>query len=175
MTNNILKTGVLAVLFVCAATANAQQQGRGMQNKNTSYGSPNPDQIIAKLDTNFDGKIDKMEASQAQRGRLAESFNELDINNDGYIDKEELANMGARKSTKKPNKPSPEEIFAIVDYNKDGLLDDFEVAAKDKGNLQENFRKIDTDTDGYISMEELKAFQELEKPKKHKKKRNKKN
>ena len=155
---NILKTAILVVALVLAVPITAQQQGRGKQYKNTQNNKPNPDQVIARLDTNSDGKINKEEAAQAQRGNIAENFDYLDSNKDGYIVLEELNARPSGNSNKQMRKPSPEKIFEMLDNNKDGQLDKLEVAAKNKGNLEENFSRIDANTDDFISMEELNAF-----------------
>jgi len=171
MRNNILKIAVLAVALVLSAPISAQQQGRGNQNKNAQHNKPDPDQVIARLDTNNDGKIDKEEASQAPRGKLAENFDKLDSNNDGYLVLEELEARASGNKNKQKGKPSPEKVFEMVDNNNDGQLDKLEVASKDRGRLEENFASIDTNSDDVISMEELKAFHES-KGSKGKKKRN---
>jgi len=173
---NILKVVVLAVALVLSVPVSAQQQGRGKQNKNAQHNKPDPEQVIARLDTNSDGKIDKEEASQAQRGKLAVNFDNLDSNNDGYLVLEELEARSSGNKNKQKGKPSTEKVFEMVDNNQDGQLDKFEVAAKSKGNLEENFASIDTNTDDVISMEELNAFHESNRSKgksKGKKKRNK--
>jgi len=177
MRNNILKVAVLAVALVLSVPVNAQQEGRGKQNKNAQHNKPDSDQVIARLDTNNDGKIDKEEASQAPRGKLVENFDNLDSNNDGYVVLEELEARGASgNKNKQKGKPSPEKVFEMVDNNNDGQLDKLEVAAKDRGRLEENFATIDTNSDDAISMEELKVFHESNRSKgksNGKKKRNK--
>jgi Ca2+-binding EF-hand superfamily protein len=49
--------------------------------------------------------------------------------------------------------PSPEQIFAFMDANKDGFI------AKDeaKGPMAQHFDHVDGDKDGKISVEELKT------------------
>lgn len=160
MKNNILKVVVLAVALVLSVPAIAQQQGRGKQ-----HNKPNPDQVIARLDANNDGKIDKEEASKAAKGSLVENFDNLDSNNDGYIVLEEFNVRTTGNKNKQMRKPSPEKVFEMVDNNKDGQLDKLEVAAKGSGNLEDNFSKIDTNLDDAISMDELKSFRSSNKSK----------
>ncbi len=160
MKNNILKVVVLAVALVLSVPAIAQQQGRGKQQN-----KPSPDQVITRLDTNNDGKIDKEEASKAPKGNLAENFDNLDSNNDGFIVLEEFKVRTSGNKNKQKRKPSPEKVFEMVDNNKDGQLDKLEVAAKDRGNLEDNFARIDTNSDDAISMDELKDFQASNKSK----------
>lgn len=56
--------------------------------------------------------------------------------------------------------PSPEQIFAFMDTNKDGFI------AKDeaKGPLAQNFDYVDGDRDGKISSDELKTVMAAMRP-----------
>ncbi len=56
--------------------------------------------------------------------------------------------------------PSPEQIFAFMDANKDGFI------AKDeaKGPLEQNFDYVDGDKDGKISPDELKTVMAAMRP-----------
>ena len=47
---------------------------------------------------------------------------------------------------------SPEQMFAEMDANKDSKLDKTEV----KGPMAENFSTVDSNSDGFITLEELK-------------------
>lgn len=145
-------------------------QGRGgKQGQNQQRSKPDASEILSMLDTNNDEVIDKDEASKDKRGKIAEDFDEIDADEDGYIDLEELkASLNNRKPKKKI---SAEKIIKEVDDNGDGLLNELEIAAKDKRNLVENFSKIDTNQDNEISLEELKAFLPKNDKEKKKKKR----
>lgn len=48
---------------------------------------------------------------------------------------------------------TPAQMIAQMDANKDGRL----ALAETKGRLRENFSTIDTDNNGFISLQELKA------------------
>jgi Ca2+-binding EF-hand superfamily protein len=56
--------------------------------------------------------------------------------------------------------PSPEQIFAFMDANKDGFI------AKDeaKGPLSQNFDYVDGDKDGKVSPDELKTVMTAMRP-----------
>ena len=56
--------------------------------------------------------------------------------------------------------PSPEQIFAFMDANKDGFI------AKDeaKGPMVQHFDAIDADKDGKIALAELKTAMEAMRP-----------
>jgi Ca2+-binding EF-hand superfamily protein len=126
-------------------------QGRGQQRG----GKPDASQIVSKLDTNNDDKIDKEEASKDERGKIAEDFDEIDTNDDEFIDLEELK---ASLKDRKPKVISAEKILKEVDDNGDGTLNELEVAAKDNKQLSKNFKEVDTNQDNELDLEELKAF-----------------
>ena len=150
-------------------------QGRGgMQGGNQQRGGkPDASEILSMLDTNDDDLIDKDEASKDKRGKISEDFDEIDTNEDGFIDLEELKDsLNNRKPTRK--RVSPEKLLKEVDDNGDGTLNELEVAAKEKRELLDKFSEIDTNQDGELDIEELKAFfasKEDEKPEKRRKKR----
>lgn len=50
-------------------------------------------------------------------------------------------------------RPSTDEIFEMMDADKNSLLEESEL----KGPLKNNFASIDTDEDGFITKEELEA------------------
>jgi len=169
MKKNILKSGLLTAILLITVAVNAQGR-RNMNGSGQSRQSqkPNAEKIMSMLDTNNDNKIDIEEASQAKRGKMAERFDMLDSNEDGFIDLEELKSGKSDKKTNKERMPRPEKIFEAVDNNKDVKLDALEVAAKEQGTLKEHFSDIDANADGFIDMDELKAYQENIKDK-HKK------
>jgi Ca2+-binding EF-hand superfamily protein len=57
-----------------------------------------------------------------------------------------------RTSTEQSGRSNPEEMFTKMDTNTDGKLSKEEV----KGPLAEKFSEIDTNKDGFISKDELK-------------------
>ena len=116
---------------------------------------PDASEILKILDTNNDDKIDKDEASKDKRGKISEDFDTIDANEDGFIDLEELE---ASLDSSKPRKVSPEKLLKEVDQDEDGLLNELEVAAKDKRDLMEHFSEIDVNADSQLDLEELKAF-----------------
>lgn len=116
---------------------------------------PDAAKILEMLDTNNDDKIDKDEAEKDRRGKISKDFDEIDTNDDELIDLEELE---AYLNTKKPKRVSVEKILKEVDDNEDGLLNELEVAAKDKRDLMDNFKEIDANNDSQLDLEELKVF-----------------
>ncbi len=64
--------------------------------------------------------------------------------------------------------PSADKIIEKLDTDKDGKLSLEEVKADDRKRMADNFDKIDSDGDGYITKEELEAMQEKRKQKMNK-------
>lgn len=110
---------------------------------------------LSMLDTNGDDKIDKSEAAQDQRGRISQDFDQIDTNDDATIDIDELK---ASLNGSRGKGVSVERIMKEVDDNRDGKLNQLEIAAKEKLELTNNFEKIDTNQDNEIDLEELKVF-----------------
>ena len=79
----------LALVFIALANfAQAQQQERRQP--------PSPDVIMEQMDTNKDGKLERVEI----RGPLKEDFDRVDANRDGFITREELQNAPRPKGQK---------------------------------------------------------------------------
>jgi len=49
-------------------------------------------------------------------------------------------------------RPDPSKMYARMDVNKDGKI----ATSEAKGRMAENFKTIDADADGFITMEEMK-------------------
>ncbi|WP_179352524.1 EF-hand domain-containing protein [Winogradskyella vidalii] len=132
------------------------QGGRGGGQGGPSKGEkPDATEILKLLDTNNDDMIDKVEAVEDERGKIAKDFDEIDTNEDGFIDLEELEIELNREG---PRKVTAKKLLKEVDQNEDGLLNELEVAAKDKRDLMDNFNDIDTNADSQLDLEELKVF-----------------
>ena len=143
-------------VFAQGSPRGGQGGGRGQGGGQQRGEKPDASEILSKLDTNNDDKIDKDEASNDERGKIAEDFDVIDTSGDGLIDMEELkASLNGRK---KPKKVSPEKLIKQIDDDGNGKLNELEVAAKGKQDLSEKFSKIDTNEDAELDLEELKAF-----------------
>jgi Ca2+-binding EF-hand superfamily protein len=167
------KLNLVVTIFTLLLTVGVYAQGppggggRGQGRGQERGKKPDASEILSKLDLNKDNVIDKEEASKDERGKIAEDFDEIDINDDEVIDLEELkASLDG-----KPKKVSAKKIIKQVDDNKDGTLNELEIAAKNQRDLIENFDKIDTNGDGELDLEELKVFysNKDDKPKRRKK------
>jgi Ca2+-binding EF-hand superfamily protein len=75
------------IIFAATAAALMIAGGAASAQPAPGQGPPDPAAVIARMDTNKDGAIQKDEA----QGRLAERFDMIDANHDGKITAEELA------------------------------------------------------------------------------------
>ncbi|MFY0712918.1 EF-hand domain-containing protein [Seonamhaeicola sp. NFXS20] len=172
---NYIKTLTTIFSMLICVTLFAQGPpggGRGgMQGGDQQRGGrPDASEILSMLDTNSDDLIDKDEAAEDKRGKIAEDFDEIDTDDDGFINLEELeAFLNNRKG---PKMMSPEKLIEQVDDNGDGTLNELEVAAKQQQELVENFEAIDTNDDKELDIDELKAFYESKENNKKRKRRN---
>ena len=179
MKNNKLKLSFTIFTLLLTIGVFAQgPQGGGQGGRGGGKGQgqqrgekPDASEILSMLDTNNDDVIDKDEASNDKRGKIAEDFDEIDTSGDELIDLEELkASLSDRK---KPKKVLPEKLIKQIDDNGDGKLNELEIAAKGKQDLSEKFSEIDTNEDAELDLEELKAFFEKDDEKDRKSKRKK--
>ncbi len=98
------------------------------------------DDILDKLDTNRDGKIDINEFTSA----TSEAFHLYDKNGDGYLDLKELSASQVANSKKWLNE---------IDTNKDGRIDYSEFL----GAATKWFNTADADRDGHLNRTEFNA------------------
>ena len=75
------------IVFAAAVAAALAAAGAVTAQPAPGQGPPDPAAVIARMDTNKDGAIQKDEA----KGRLADAFDMIDANHDGKITAEELA------------------------------------------------------------------------------------
>ena len=119
------------------------------------------DQLLARMDTNKDGKISRQEA----KGPLARNFDQYDTNKDGFLDKEELRRVARQFLTNQQRNPggrppgttpaANEPDFDALDRNADGRLTRDEL----KGTpFYDHFDEIDTNKDGKIDRKEFEAY-----------------
>jgi Ca2+-binding EF-hand superfamily protein len=105
---------------------------------------------FAALDQNSDGVISRDEV--AARPKLAKMFDKLDTNKDGVLSKDEMKVAHAKLA---------ERHFFKMDTDRDGRISRTEAAGHPK--LAENFDRIDTNGDGFLSKEELVAARDSRK------------
>lgn len=178
MNNNKLKsvftifTLLLTIgVFAQGPPGGGQGGGRGQGDGQQRGGRPDASEILSKIDANNDDVIDKDEAANDKRGKIAEDFDEIDSSGDGLIDLEEL--KASLSGKKKPKKVSAKKLIKQIDDDGNGKLNALEVAAKGNKVLTEKFVEIDTNEDGELDEAELKIFfdKDVENNKKSKRKK----
>lgn len=70
-------------------------------------------------------------------------------------------NVSAQQQPNRGQKPSPKKIFELLDKNKDGKISKEEALKAPNKRLSENFSIIDSNSNGYIEMSEVKTIFDL--------------
>ena len=94
-------------------------------------------------------------AALAQEGGRARVLEKFDTNHDGKLDENEKAAM--KEQMRQMREKRREAMLARFDANKDGKLDDGERKAMIDTLTTERFKKLDTNGDGVISLDEFRA------------------
>jgi collagen type III alpha len=121
--------------------------------------------LFTKLDANKDGFVTADEVPEGQKSLFERLVRNADKNGDKKLSKEEFAAglkpddapkqplgaPGGRPGAGFGNPVNPKALFGLFDANKDGKIGKDEA----RGPLSENFARVDTDSDGAITEEEL--------------------
>lgn len=99
---------------------------------------------MAALDTDKDQQISRQEA--AANPKLAGSFDAIDLNHDGLLSAGEMRSYAKARKT---------QSLEQLDTNRDGVLTREEAAGSKR--LMAHWDMIDTDKDGRLSPDELRA------------------
>lgn len=92
-------------------------------------------------------------ADQSAQAYIDSAFSRMDTNADGSISKEEFKTFTLARLSQQ--KAAFDEAFNAADANKDGKIGKDEAAANPQ--LAANFARIDTDGDGFISADDIRA------------------
>lgn len=138
--------GLAAAVFVQSpATAAHHEKGEAQEKgKHHAHMKAKFEEHLKEVDTNGDGVVTKDEADAAHLAHFAES----DADSDGAISYEEYeakAMERAREHFKK--------MFSHVDKDNDGQLSAEEFSSQGAG----RFEKMDANSDGQVTKEEMKA------------------
>ena len=164
---NILAAAVVASFAVAAQAAPNGPGGPGCAAGATAgtagcpaygaagYGPGMHGRGFARLDTDGDGKLSRQEAANSPR--LAQNFDVIDTNKDGFLTQDEL--QAARQQFGPGGRG---EGWKKLDTDGDGRLSRQEVANAPR--LAQNFDAIDSNKDGFLSQEELRAARRAQGP-----------
>jgi Ca2+-binding EF-hand superfamily protein len=131
-------------------TADERPQHRGRGEGRGGRGGD----MLAKLDANGDGAIDRAEAAKAPR--LSEHFDKLDANHDGRISADERPKgHGGHHGRGGPGGERGQRM-AQLDKNGDGKFSRDELAGHERA--LSHFADIDANKDGFVTHEEMKAY-----------------
>jgi Ca2+-binding EF-hand superfamily protein len=132
------------MIATAALLAAAAAQAGGTYGENRDH--------MASLDTNSDGLISREEAKAYPR--LAEHFDEIDTNKDGQISHDEME--AHHKQWHQQMREEARERFKAADTDGDGALNLAE-AQTGMPKLAEKFSEIDTNNDGKVTPDEIRA------------------
>jgi Ca2+-binding EF-hand superfamily protein len=107
----------------------------------------------AAADADGSGALSQAEA-QGSMPYIAENFDKLDSNSDGQVSREEM--MQHRMHSKKEWKREFRDRWTAADKDGDGALDLAE-AQTGMPRLAENFSSFDTNNDGKVTQQEMRA------------------
>ena len=139
---------VLATLLAAAAAANAGQATT--PTADARPGKPG----YQSLDINADGLITLDEAQV--HPRFAARFGDIDANKDGQLDQAEMNAHREKMRTEMHSRG--EERWKAADKDGDGLISRDEAAAMPR--MAEHFDRLDANTDGRVSREEVRQSRE---------------
>jgi len=118
--------------------------------------SPRGAGYFTKADTNADGKLSRAEVEKALP-RLAGKFDSIDTNKDGQLSRGEL--QAWKKAHQGERQAKAAERFKHADTDGDGAISRSE-AEKNAPRLAKKFDQIDSNKDGKLTQDELRAYRE---------------
>ena len=121
------------------------------------------DAHFSESDGNRDGKLSLAEWQEARNKSLAEQFRKLDGNNDGTLTKEEMHQAREQRHQMRAGRRGQagemREKLRALDTNQDQALSRAEIGDR-MPKLSENFDTIDSNRDGKLTREEIRAARE---------------
>jgi Ca2+-binding EF-hand superfamily protein len=119
---------------------------------------------FSKADINGDGKLSRAEIEKAIPQLLGE-FDRIDSNHDGQLSRGELSAW--RKAHKPGRQAQAAERFRHADTDGDGAISRAE-AERHAPRLAKKFDQIDSNKDGKLTQDELRAYRETRRKQKDK-------
>jgi Ca2+-binding EF-hand superfamily protein len=117
-----------------------------------------------KADTNRDGKLSRAEVEKAMP-QLSGKFESIDTNKDGQLSRGEL--NAWKKAHRAERQAKAAERFKHADADGDGAISRAE-AEKHAPRLAKKFDQIDSNKDGKLTQDELRAYRETKRSRKDK-------
>lgn len=115
------------------------------------HGRPGP---VGHFDMDRDGVITRDEAQAAANEHVNRFFERFDADKDGVVTRDEMRQ--AHEQRRAQMREQFESRFAAADENGDGSLSKAE-AEKGMPMVARNFERLDQNSDGGVTLEELKA------------------
>jgi Ca2+-binding EF-hand superfamily protein len=158
------KTLLVALCVFGASVALAQQPASGNRDARRAEMQAKADARFKQSDSNHDGKLSQAEWRAAREQRLAEEFARLDANKDGGLTADEMrqgfrARQQMRASHRHAGMAMREQMRAL-DVDHDQALSRAEIGER-MPRLSQNFDRIDSNHDGNLSREEMRAARDL--------------
>ena len=119
---------------------------------------------FSRADTNGDGKLSRAEVEKAM-AHLLGKFDRIDTNKDGQLSRGEL--NAWKKAHRGERQAKAAERFRHADTDGDGAISRAE-AEKHAPRLAKKFDQIDSNKDGKLTQDELRAYRETKRSRKDK-------
>ena len=151
----MFKRSLIAALILVPAIGFAADNSAGAK-------SPRSASHFSKADTDGDGKLSRAEVEKAMPHLLGK-FDSIDTNKDGQLSRGELSAW--KKAHKGERQAKAAERFKHADADGDGAISRAE-AEKYAPRLARKFDLIDSNKDGKLTQDELRAYRESKRTRK---------
>jgi Ca2+-binding EF-hand superfamily protein len=153
----ILLAGVLVSAAAIAQTA-TPERGEGMQRRMDFA-----EKMFGEADSNHDGAVSQSEWQAARLREANERFQKMDMNRDGKLTREEMQQAREHRQERMGEHRHGEwrERMRKMDKDGDGQLSRAEIG-NDMPRLSQNFDQLDSNRDGKLSRDEMRAGRKQE-------------
>jgi Ca2+-binding EF-hand superfamily protein len=152
----ILLAGALASASVLAQTAAAPESSR---EERMQRHHERAEAKFAEADSNHDGAISQSEWQSARLREATEHFRKIDANRDGKLSREEMQQSREQRMGMRGHRGERGERLRALDKDGDRQLSRAEIGDS-MPKLSQNFDRLDSNRDGKLSREEMRAGRE---------------